>query len=140
MEATITTEIGMPTLRTDISKETNTQALAKDLDIIDELREAAVVRMASYQQRTTNLYNMRVRQRAYQAGDLVLSQIFEKTANPTAGKFQPNWEGPYTIVKVGPVGCGMLCILRGIINKNSLPLKVLSIKFPLECFLSTLEI
>ena len=21
--------------------------------------------------------------------------------NPTAGKFQPNWEGPYTIVRVG---------------------------------------
>ena len=34
----------------------------------------------------------------------------------------------------------MLRILRGIINKNSLSLKVLSIKFTLECFLSILEI
>ena len=34
----------------------------------------------------------------------------------------------------------MLSILRGIINKNSLPLKVLSIRFPLKCFLSILEI
>ena len=34
----------------------------------------------------------------------------------------------------------MLCILRGIINKNYFPLKVLSIKFPLECFLSIIEI
>ena len=34
----------------------------------------------------------------------------------------------------------MLRILRGIINKNYFPLKVLSIKFPLERFLSILEI
>ena len=34
----------------------------------------------------------------------------------------------------------MLRILRGIINKYSFPLKVLSIKFPLERFLSILEI
>ena len=37
-------------------------------------------------------------------------------------------------------GCGMLRILRGIIIKNYFPIKVLSIKFPLECFLSILEI
>ena len=34
----------------------------------------------------------------------------------------------------------MLRILGGIINKNSFPLRVLSIKFPLECYLSILEI
>ena len=39
------------------------------------------------------------------------------------------------------LGCGMLHILRTIIvNKNSFRLKVLSIKFPLKCFLSILEI
>ena len=47
MEAIIAIEIGMPTLRTEISEEANTEALAKYLDIIDEFREAAVVRMAS---------------------------------------------------------------------------------------------
>ena len=34
----------------------------------------------------------------------------------------------------------MLCILRGIIDKKYFPLKVLSIKFPLERLLSILEI
>ena len=38
------------------------------------------------------------------------------------------------------LGCGILRILRGITNKNSFPLRVLSIKFSLECFLSILEI
>ena len=113
MEAIIPIEIGMPTLRTEISEEANTEALAKDLDMIDELREAAIVRMASYQQRTTNLYNMGVRQCAYQARDLVLRRVFENTAEPTAGKFQPNWERPYTIVKAGSVGSYALDKLDG---------------------------
>ena len=30
--------------------------------------------------------------------DLVLRRVFENTANTTEGKFQPNWEGPYTVV------------------------------------------
>ena len=79
----------------------------------DELREAAAVHMASYQQRTTNLYNMRVRQCTFQVGDLVLRRVFENTAHPVAGKFQPNWEGSYTIVRVGPTGSYALDKLDG---------------------------
>ena len=48
MEAIIPTEIGMPTLRIKIPEKANTEAIAKDLDMEDELREAAVIRMASY--------------------------------------------------------------------------------------------
>ena len=70
----------------EIPKETNTEALSRDLDMIDELREAAVMRMTSYQQRITNLYDKQVRQRAYQSGDLVLRRVFENTANPATGK------------------------------------------------------
>ena len=77
----------MPTLRAKIPEEANTEALAKDLDMTNELLEATVVRMASYQQRTTNLYNMRVRQRTFHAGDLVLRRIFENTIDPAADKF-----------------------------------------------------
>ena len=89
MEAIIPTKIGLPTLRTKILEEANTEALTIDLDMIDKLLEAAVMRMASYQQRKTNLYNMRVRQRAYQIGDLVL-RVFENTVDLAADKFQPN--------------------------------------------------
>ena len=67
----------------------------------DELHEAAVVRIVSYQQRLANLYNRQVKPRTFQDGDLVLRRIFENTANLADGKFQPNWEGPYTIVQVG---------------------------------------
>ena len=65
MEAIIPIEIGMPTLRTEIPEEASTEALAKDLDMIDVLHEATVMCMASYQQRINNLYNRWVRQRTF---------------------------------------------------------------------------
>ena len=48
MEAIIPTEIGVPTLRTEILEKANTEAIAKDLDMTDKLREAAAIRIASY--------------------------------------------------------------------------------------------
>ena len=65
MEAIISIEIGVPTLRTEILEKPNTKAIAKDLDMTNELREAVAICIASYQQRITNLYNRHVRQRAF---------------------------------------------------------------------------
>ena len=98
MEAIIPMKIRMPTLRTGIPKEANVEAVTKDLDMTNELREAAAMRIASYQQRLANLYNRRVNLRTFQDEDLVLRRVFENTANQTDEKFQQNWEGPYTVV------------------------------------------
>ena len=32
-------------------------------------------------------------------GQFSFTKIFENTTDPTAGKFQPNWEGPYVITR-----------------------------------------
>ena len=40
----------------------------------------------------------------FQSGDLVLRKVFENTADPKAGKFQPNWEGPYIFRRFGEPG------------------------------------
>ena len=45
MEAIVPTKIGVPTLRTEIAKKANIEAIAKDLDMTDELHEAAAVRI-----------------------------------------------------------------------------------------------
>ena len=113
MEAIIPIEIGVPTLRAKILEKVNTETIDKDLDMIDKIHEAATVCIASYQQRIANLYNMRVKQRAFRAGYLVLRGVFENTADREAGKFQPNWEGPYVIVRVGAVGSYALNKLDG---------------------------
>ena len=101
MEAIIPREIKVPTLRMETLEKANMEAIGKDLDMVDELHEAVVVRMDSYQQRMTNLYNMHVKLRAFRDRDLILRRVFENMVDLVTGKFQPNWEGPYTIVKVG---------------------------------------
>ena len=104
IEAIIPIEIAVPTLRIEILEKYNSEDVTKDLDMTDELREATTVCIASYQQRLTNLYNRHVKSHAFQAGDLVLRRVFENMIDPAAGKFQPNWEGPYMIVRVGVAG------------------------------------
>ena len=49
MEAIIPIEIGMPTLQTEVLGTANTEVISKDLDMVDELREAATIRIASFQ-------------------------------------------------------------------------------------------
>ena len=102
MEAIIPTKIGTPTLRTEILEKANVEAVIKDLYMIDELHEAPVVHITSYQQRLTNLYNRHVKPRAFRAGDLALRRVFEYTTDLVVDKLQPNWEGPYVIVRLGP--------------------------------------
>ena len=57
--------------------------------------------MASYLRRLVNSYNKRVKPRMFQPGDLVLQKVYENTADPTVGKFQPKWEGPYVVRWLG---------------------------------------
>ena len=90
MEEIIPTKIGIPTHRTEILEKANAEAITKDLDMTDELREATAMRIDLYQQRLTNLYNRHVKSRAFRAKDLVLRRVFENTIDLAAGKFQPN--------------------------------------------------
>ena len=76
MEAIVPTEIGMPTLRTDIPEQSNTESVIKDLDMADELHGATAMKIASYHHRIENLYKIRVKLRMFQLGDLVLRKFF----------------------------------------------------------------
>ena len=75
--------------------------MTKDLDTAGELCETIAVWIASYHRRLANLYNRRVKPWVFQPGNLVLRKVFENIVNPVAGKFQPNWEGPYIVTRVG---------------------------------------
>ena len=87
MEAIVLIEIGMPTLRTDIPKQSITESVIKDLYMADELREATAVRITSYHRRLANLYTRCVKPRMFQLGDLVLRKVFENIADSSARKF-----------------------------------------------------
>ena len=101
MEAVIPTEIGLPTIRIATPESENAESMVRELDASEELREAATIRVVSYQRRLENSYNKRVKPRVFQPGDLVLRKVFENTVDPTVGKFQPNWEGQYVVTRPG---------------------------------------
>ena len=94
-------------------EQSNTESVIKDLDMADELREAAAVRIASYHCRLAKLYNRRVKPRMFHPGDLVLRKVFENTADPSVGKFHPNWEGPYIVTRARESGSYALDNLDG---------------------------
>ena len=100
LEAIIPTKIDMPTLQTNMLKQSNTNFIIKELDKADEMRETTAVRLATYHRRLANLYNKRVQPRIFQPGNMVLRKVFENTVDLVAGKFQANWEGPYIITRV----------------------------------------
>ena len=63
----------------------NSEAISKDLDMADELREEATILIASYEQKMANLYNKHVKPCTFRAEDLALRKFFENTADLTAG-------------------------------------------------------
>lgn len=114
MDAVIPTEIGLPTIRTDATKQNDANTeLGRNLDWADEVRESAAIRMADYQQRASAHYNCKVKPRSFKNGTLVLRKVFENTAEVGAGKFQANWEGPYIVSKASESGAYHLQKLDG---------------------------
>ena len=104
MKVVIPTEIGLPTIRTATPESENVESIARELDVSDELREAAAIRITSYQRCLVNSYIRRVKPRVFWPSNLVLRKVFENIADPTTGKFQPNLEGPYVMTRTGEAG------------------------------------
>ena len=82
MEVVIPTEIGLPTVCTATPNPANEESMIRELDTNDELREAAAIRVASYQRRLANSYNKRVKPQTFQPGDLVLWKILRILQTP----------------------------------------------------------
>ena len=71
------------------------EALEADVDTLDEARDIALARTATYQQSSWNYHSRRLRPRSFAVGDLVLrlkQKIVQKLASP--------WEGPFVVTEV----------------------------------------
>ena len=89
-EAAIPLETGFLTLRTStFTSDGNDELLKKNIDLIEERRENAVVQLAYYQHKLKQGYNTNVKLRPLASGDLVLRKVFENTKNPVWGKLGP---------------------------------------------------
>ena len=97
-EAVIPAEVRLTSYRVHNHDESrNDETMRLQLDLIDEVRSAAEQRLTRYQDRMARHYNSQVRHRDFQVGDLVLRKVMGATRDPTQGKLDPNWEGPYRV-------------------------------------------
>ena len=97
-EAVILLETSLLTLRTSsFNPSDNDEHLKKNLDLIEEKRENAMVQLAYYQQKLKQGYDFNVKLRPLTPGDLVLRRVVGTAKNPAWEKLEPNWEGPYHI-------------------------------------------
>ncbi|GFS45359.1 hypothetical protein Acr_00g0095760 [Actinidia rufa] len=104
-ESVILVEIGMSSFRTsNFDKESNEAELRLNLDLLEEKREKAELRQATYKCQVAKYYNQRARHRSFLPGDLVLRRVTQSAKEPNAGKLGPTWEGPYKVLKVSRLG------------------------------------
>ena len=100
-EAMIPVEVGMPSYRRAyFDPRHNDENLQVSLDLIEELRNSAEVKVAAYQQRVAKYFNSRVKYRHFRIGDLVLRKVMNNTKELGAGPLGPNWEGPYKVIDI----------------------------------------
>uniref|UniRef100_A0A151UDK5 Retrovirus-related Pol polyprotein from transposon 17.6 n=1 Tax=Cajanus cajan TaxID=3821 RepID=A0A151UDK5_CAJCA len=81
------------------NSEQNSQELAADLDLIDELRDEAQIHEEACKIRASRRYNTRVRPRSFRVGDLVWRLLGEARRDASDGKLAPNWGGPFRVVE-----------------------------------------
>ena len=87
VEAVIPLEVGLPRTRTmKFNAEENENNLRKDLNLLEERRDMATIRLASYQHQMKRGYDKNIRPRSFQVGDLVLRKVVANTRNPNDGK------------------------------------------------------
>ena len=107
----------------------NDGQLMERLDLLEEYRDTATIRLAEYQQKLARRYNRDVRVREFNTGDLVLRRVVGSMLDTNTRKLAQTWEGPYRITSIAGVGAyyledineiplpdlGMLIILRSFI-------------------------
>ena len=95
IEAVILVEVGLTSYQVKTYEDQkNQQELNSNLDLIDEVREEAIKRMAKHKEAMAKYYNRKVKVRRFNIGDLVLRKVSQATKDPSQGKLGPTWEGP----------------------------------------------
>jgi len=113
-EAVIPVETSVPTARYNFNTlDNNNTELAFTLDTIEELRDTARIRLASYQQGIARSYN-KMSGLEYSKKEILYSgKFFKNTKDLAAGKLAPIWEGPYMIDSITGQGAYRLVTLEG---------------------------
>ena len=104
-EAVISAEVNLCSGRVnEFDPVQNELMMVERLDLMEEYREAAIIRLAEYQQKLARRYNRDVKTREFGAGDLVLRRAVGNMRDTSAGKLAPTWKGPYKVTSITGVG------------------------------------
>ncbi|XP_073056874.1 uncharacterized protein [Primulina eburnea] len=74
-EAVLPIEIGETYPRVESYPHDNDESRARELDLVEEKRDRAFIRMEAYRGRVMKSYNKKVRVRDFQIGDLVMKKV-----------------------------------------------------------------
>ncbi|XP_075474781.1 uncharacterized protein LOC142505604 [Primulina tabacum] len=95
-EAVLPMEIGQSSIRVESYPDDNDKSREMELDLVEEKRDRAMVRMEAYRGRVMKSYNKGVRIRDFQIGDLVMKKI---NLAGDVGKLDAQWERPFKITQ-----------------------------------------
>ncbi|CAN1294036.1 Transposon Tf2-8 polyprotein [Linum perenne] len=101
-EAVLPVEVNLPSLRIQhFNHDHNDTGLHHNLDLIEERREDAAIRLVAEKEQLARRYNAHLRPHQLEEGDWVVRKVFRPI--PQQGKLNANWEGPYKVRDVvGP--------------------------------------
>ncbi|CAN1313102.1 Transposon Tf2-8 polyprotein [Linum perenne] len=101
-EAVLPVEVNLPSLRIQhFNHDSNDAGLHHNLDVIEERRENAAIRLVVEKEQLARRYNAHLRPHQLKEGDWVVRKVFRPV--PQQGKLNANWEGPYKVREViGP--------------------------------------
>ncbi|VFQ84430.1 unnamed protein product [Cuscuta campestris] len=113
-EARLPIETEFPTFRESrYQPQQNEEDYLAELNLVEERRMAAEVKMSTYQQVVKKYHDNKVGPRYFQVGDEVLRRR-EASKPGDGGKLAKNWEGPYRVGAIIHPGTYRLETLSGI--------------------------
>ena len=114
IEAVILVEVGLTSYQVKTYEDQkNQQELYSNLDLIEEVKEEAIKRMAKHKEAMARYYNRKVKVRRFTTRDIVLRKVSQATKDPSQGKLGPAWEGPYEVIRHSREGFYYLKSLDG---------------------------
>ncbi|XP_070016023.1 uncharacterized protein [Nicotiana sylvestris] len=90
-KALILVEIGEPGTRyNQATEESNEEEMRINLDLLEERRETALIKMDAQKQIIERYYNRKADLRYFKIGDFVLKKAFQSTKATNVGKLSQN--------------------------------------------------
>ncbi|XP_058208164.1 uncharacterized protein LOC131321176 [Rhododendron vialii] len=108
------------------------EAMYRELDGLEESRIDALNNIQAQKKKLERIYNKRIQEKSFAEGDLVWKAILplDKKKKGKFGKWSPNWEGPFRVLKVLRGGAYQLESVLGVAHGRTINGKYLKTYFP----------